>query len=581
MDKQQLKELIGAAEGRLPFDNYFYNAKIVDVYRERIIENGSVGVKNGRIAALCPEFEPRSAQYTDCGGMYLAPSFIDAHMHIESSKLTPFAYCEGAVPHGTGCIFFDPMQMSYTLGLPGIEAMCEMLEKMPLESYLQLSSQLLTTLKNVGDITDVLKCCKAKTVGEISGGELDDESIQLILEAAEKAEIAVNGHCPSMGHDDISGAVCASLRDDHECESFEELEDRLSCGMAVFIREGTIEPNCRLIAEGIAKSHIPTDNIMFCTDDKSAEDILENGCIDKALRIAVKSGIDPVTAVRMATLNTARHYGIEHIIGSVTPSRKANLILLDSLETFTVKKVYHEGRLVAENGVLLSPEKFYAQDYPKLRDTVVLPKGLDAHSFEVRIKDVERVEVNVIEMPEGGITTKLSKAKLDVSEGVVCGDTQKDILPVFVTERFGKSGSTGCGFMKGLGIKKGAVAASFAQESNNIVVSGADPEDMLCAVRYLERSGGGAAVSINGKVVGFHPLPVAGILSDKGIRDEIAVQRDFRKALSLTGGNADTMAAVLTVSLCRTIPDVGLTEKGLYDVERQCYIPAVIGGDDK
>ncbi len=332
MNDRQLKELILAAKGKLPFDIYFYNARIVDVYRERIIDSGSVGTKNGIIAAVCPDFEPRATEFIDCRGMYLAPSFIDAHMHIESSKLTPFAYCEGAVPHGTGCVFFDPMQMSNTLGLKGIKAICEMLGEMPIESFLQLSSQYLSTLKTQDDITNVIKECRAKTVGEISGAVVGNEEIIKLLGAAKRAGVKVNGHCPSMGFRDVQTAACAGLCDDHECESISDLEQRLACGMAVLVREGTIEPNCRTLCQGIVKNHIPTDDIMFCTDDKSAEDIKENGCIDNALRIAVKCGISPVSAIKMATLNAARHYGVDDIIGSVAPSRKANFLLMDSLE---------------------------------------------------------------------------------------------------------------------------------------------------------------------------------------------------------------------------------------------------------
>lgn len=454
MNDRQLKELILAAKGKLPFDIYFYNARIVDVYRERIIDSGSVGIKNGIIAAVCPDFEPRATEFIDCREMYLAPSFIDAHMHIESSKLTSFAYCEGAVPHGTGCVFFDPMQMSNTLGLKGIKVMQEMLKKMPIESFLQLSSQYLSTLKTQDDITNVIKECRAKTVGEISGAVVGNEEIIKLLGAAKMAGVKVNGHCPSMGFRDVQQAACAGLCDDHECESISDLEQRLACGMAVLVREGTIEPNCRTLCEGIVKNHIPTDNIMFCTDDKSAEDIKENGCIDNALRIAVKSGIDPVTAIKMATLNAARHYGVDDIIGSVAPSKKANFLLMDSLENMTVKKVYHEGRLVAENGKLLCRHDFDIACYPELRNTVILPKGLDSHSFEIKA-GFERgyVTANAIEMPEGGIVTRLVKGRLEVRDGVVCGDTKADILPIFVAERFGRSGEIGSGFIKGLGIK--------------------------------------------------------------------------------------------------------------------------------
>lgn len=551
MNDRQLKELILAAKGKLPFDIYFYNARIVDVYRERIIDSGSVGIKNGIIAAVCPDFEPRATEFIDCRGMYLAPSFIDAHMHIESSKLTPFAYCEGAVPHGTGCVFFDPMQMSNTLGLKGIKAICEMLGEMPIESFLQLSSQYLSTLKTQDDITNVIKECRAKTVGEISGAVVGNEEIIKLLGAAKRADVKVNGHCPSMGFRDVQQAACAGLCDDHECESISDLEQRLACG------------------------------IMFCTDDKSAEDIKENGCIDNALRIAVKCGVSPVSAIKMATLNVARHYGVDDIIGSVAPSRKANFLLMDSLENMTVKKVYHQGRLVAENGEFLCRHEFDITCYPELKNTVILPRGLDSHSFEIKA-GFERgyVTANAIEMPEGGIVTRLVKGRLEVSNGIVCGDTKADILPIFVVERFGRSGEIGNGFIKGLGIKRGAVAASFAQESNNVVVSGVDPADMLCAVKAVEANGGGAAMAIDGKVAGLYSLPVAGILSGENITGEIKAQKAFREALALTDGNIQRMTAVLTVSLCQTIPEVGLTEKGLFDVNQQRYIPTFTGGEE-
>ena len=254
---------------------------------------------------------------------------------------------------------------------------------------------------------------------------------------------------------------------------------------------------------------------------------------------------------------------------------------MDSLENMTVKKVYHQGRLVAENGEFLCGHEFDITRYPELKNTVILPRGLDSHSFEIKA-GFERgyVTANAIEMPEGGIVTRLVKGRLEVSNGIVCGDTKANILPIFVVERFGRSGEIGSGFIKGLGIKRGAVAASFAQESNNVVVSGVDPADMLCAVKAVEANGGGAAMAIDGKVAGLYSLPVAGILSGENIAGEIKAQKAFREALALTGGNIQRMTAVLTVSLCQTIPEVGLTEKGLFDVTQQRYIPTFTGGEE-
>lgn len=581
MNKESLKKYVMAAKGKLPFDKYFYNARLVDVCTERIWENASVGIIDGVIASVCPDFEVKAAEMINCSGMYLAPSFIDAHMHIESSKLNPYAYCQGAVPHGTGCIFYDPMQIVNIAGIEGVKAFGKMLAELPLESYLQLpsfapdgsGSRDFCSPERLAQIIEYTEAC---SFGEIDAAMLEDDELLKKLSVALQSGLVINGHCPKMSHDNICAAAAAGLADDHECVSFDELFERLRCGMAVMVRQGTIEPDCKPLIKGVVENGLPTNSLMFCTDDKAPEDIRENGCIDNAVRIAIACGMPPVKAIGMATLNAARHFHIDSVCGSCTPGRKANFILLDDLESVNVRNVYFEGRLAAKDGRLVEEKSFDASDYPCLKNSVILPDGLEAASFLPKLPhNCTGFMAEVIEMPEGGILTLRSQQPIRACGGSAVIDTQTDILPIAVMDRSGKNGGVGFGFIKGLGIKRGAVAASTAQEGNTLAVSGADCGDMLTAVKETAKMGGGAVICIDGKIVARHSYSVGGILSGADIDDEIKYDREFKNALKLTGSENDRLMAVLTVSPCSTIPQIGLTPKGLIDAETGSVIPCI------
>lgn len=566
MTPDSLKKLISAAQGKIPFDKLFTNMKLIDVYGERIVENASIGVCGGIIASVCPEFEAKAETVIDCKGMYASPSFIDCHLHIESSHLSPKAYCEGAAAHGTGCIFTDPMQTANAAGENGLKAFLELLSEQPVHSFLQFPSRVpaaegMETSGAYFSPEDTIKMMAgfgAFSLGELNAQELlKPSSVEKLCLAANDG-YHINGHCPVLGHDMLCSAAAAGIRDDHESESGEELKARLFSGIPVFIRQGTSEPNCEALISAVVKDDLPTDSLMFCTDDKSLSDILKNGCIDNNIRIAVKCGMKPVTAIKLATLNAARHYGIESKIGSLTPGRYADIVLFGSLEKLDIQGVYFKGEDVSS---YKNNTDDIRRKYPSLFDTIKLPE-LTAEML-AKNSSAEYSDEICISMTAGSLITHRSDEKLKTCGGKIMSDTERDILPIAVIERYGKNGNIGKAFIKGLGIKKGAVASSTAQEGNNIVVSGASFDDMLLAVKAVQNAGGGSAVCVGGKLIALRPMPFCGIMGTGSIGEEIAAEEKFSEALKATGSENPMLMLMLTVSLCPSIPEIGLTDKGL------------------
>lgn len=323
-----------------------------------------------------------------------------------------------------------------------------------------------------------------------------------------------------------------------------------------------------LWSRGVVRDNLPTDHLMFCTDDKSPEDILKNGCIDHAIRIAVSCGLDPVKAIQMATVNTARHFGLAGKLGAVAPGRYADFVLFEDLKNIEIKQVYFSGKLVAENGKLLKEkyQKISEKDYPALFHSVHLPPHLCKEHFMIKTgENTKKVKAVVIEMLPEGLRTKKHIEELTVANGIVQPDVERDILPVVVIDRYTGQKNIGKAMIHGLGIKRGAVASSTAQEGNNVVVSGTDYDDMLQAVRAIEAAGGGSAVCIDGTIIAFRNLPIAGIIGNGSLEEELECAKKFQRALKDTGSSNPSLMAMLTVSLCPSIPEIGLTDMGVIE----------------
>ncbi len=566
--REHLQRRIRASKGEIPFDSLIKNVKIINTYTKRVIENGSVGIIDGVIASVCPSFSAKASKIFDGKGMYLAPSFVDAHMHIASSRLHPSAYAEAAIPHGTGCIMTDPMQLVNATGDDGIFCFMEMLQDLPLRSFLQFPSRVPAAkgMEHSGafyspeDTIDRMEKATALTLGEVNGASLlDSDTFEKLLLATESG-FMINGHCPNFSRDELMSAAAACIRDDHESETFEDLLDRLYSGISVMIREGTIEPNCRELIRGVVRENIATDQLMFCTDDKAPEDIVKNGCIDHCIRIAISEGLDPIEAICMATLHPAKHFHLEDKMGVIAPGRFADFVLISNLKELCISHVFYSGKLVATDGKMI--QQIERKLFPALLGTVHLPKDL-------RKKDLSPKEGAIqtaITMTPGSLLTKKKTVKVSIDTNhMVMADVENDILPIAVIDRYTGKKHIGTAMIQGLGIKKGAVASSCAQEGNNVVVSGTNYDDMLTAVKEVERIGGGNVVVIDGTVVGVRSLPLGGIISNESLEDSLRASAEFQKALSHTGSCNPMLMAMLTVSLCPSIPEIGLTDLGLIE----------------
>ncbi|MCD6136607.1 adenine deaminase, partial [Candidatus Bipolaricaulota bacterium] len=501
-DRKRLNELkseIRAAHDREPLDLLVKDVQLVDVYSAEILAT-NIGIKNGRVVTISPTL-PKLPPLAVIDGehKYAIPGLIDAHVHIETTLLTPPALAEVIVPHGTTSMLIDPMEISNVAGLDGLLAFIEGIDRLPYRIFIEVSSRVPTApgLETTGGALGVAETKRlldldaAVSLGELDPAKIDtlsDEHLLKIIAAHSRGKIA-NGHAIGLSGASLQAYAAAGLNDDHECVTFDELRARLAVGMGVMVREGSSERNLDALISGVVEHGTDTRNLMFCTDDKHTSDIRAEGHINYNVNRAIELGLAPMKAIRMATLNTAQHFHIEHLLGSIAPGRYADFILAPSIEHIDPQRVFVNGKLVAQGGKLaVSPPHI---DYPdNLRHTVKLHHSLDDDDFAIR-SDSDSIRARVIDLIPGQIVNNVMEATLTVKDGIVQPDTERDVLPMFCVERYGKNGNIGRGLIHGFGLKHGAIAGSVSHDHHNIVVVGIDKHDMLVAVKALAEAQGG------------------------------------------------------------------------------------------
>lgn len=578
------KNLIRAAMGELPFDLVVRNARLVNVYTERI-EEAVVGIKDGRICVINPKRQ-KAEQELDCAGAYLVPGLVDAHMHIETSQLNPGAWAELAVPHGTTAIFTDPMELANVSGTDGVRCFAQMLNDLPLHAFLEIPSRVPAAegLETSGGVISpdetraLLEASFSASLGEVNAteiGALNENTLQKIAFARQLGKV-VNGHMPCLSWTQLNAAAAAGISDDHESTAFSELEEKLSLGIAVMIREGSIEPNLAPLVKGILAQTLPTDSLMFCTDDKNAEDLCRKGHIDFAVKKAISLGMPPVKAVKLATLNPARHFGLEAEFGSITPGRSADFLLVSDLEKFKIEAVYFKGKLAAQEGkACFKMSQDYRNSYPALCQSVMLSRGIMKEELFLRSAK-EVVSVRVMGIEENSLLVTAREATVRVVGGFILPDTAQDILPVAVIERYGKNGGIGHGLIHGIGIQDGAICSSLAQEGNNLVACGTNAEDMLIGLKEVARMNGGIVVVQHGSILAKKELELGGIISLCSVRKLILQNEIIERALYRIGCRQSNAATYLSVATCTAIPHYGLSDMGLVDVNTHQIVPVIL-----
>ncbi|RLD02527.1 MAG: adenine deaminase, partial [Chloroflexota bacterium] len=490
------KDLIRAALGQVPLDLRIDRVQVVNVF-SGTIEPGSIGIKGGRIVT------PYAADYdanvvVDGQGRFALPGFIDTHVHLDSTLVVPEFLSQLLLPRGTTVMLSDPMEIANVAGLPGFKALFHSIEKLDYHIFLEVSSRVPTApgLETTGgeldlaDVSEILTWPQAVSLGELDPSkvlEMRDEYL-LKVEAALRLGKICNGHAVGRVGKELVAYACGGLADDHECVDYEEAVSRLQLGMAVLVREGSTERNLDPILKGVVENGTYSHHLMFCTDDKHPDEILEEGHIDFMVNRAIELGLTPMQAIQMATINAAKHFRIEHLIGSLSPGRWADILLVDDLQHISPNQVFFKGKIVVEDGKYIGT--LPKPEYPDwLYKTVTLKSGNSGSDFRLEAAG-DQAEVWVIDLFPDQIINTRTQDKLRVIDGAVAPDPERDILKLAVVERHGKNGNIGVSFVKGFGLKNGALASSIAHDHHNIIVAGTNDDDMaLCAKTIEEMQG--------------------------------------------------------------------------------------------
>ncbi|HEX7183043.1 MAG TPA: adenine deaminase [Thermoanaerobaculia bacterium] len=566
-----LAQLLAVARGDEPADLLLRGARLVNVLSGEV-HRTDIAVAGGRIAGLGEGYEAR--EVVDLDGRFVAPGLLDAHVHIESSLVTPSEFARAVVPRGVTTVVTDPHEIGNVLGLPGIRFMLEDSEGAPLDVLVNAPSCVPAThLETSGarleadDLATLLEHPRVLGLAEVMNfpGVIAGQDEVLAKLAAFHGR-PVDGHCPGLSGRALSAYAAAGIRNDHESVRADEAREKLRAGLTIFIREATNARNLRALLPLVTPAN--ERRLCFCTDDRQPADLLEEGTIDHMIRVAIAEGIDPVTAIRMGTLNTAEHYGL-HDRGAVAPGRRADLIVFSDLNAPRVEMVFRGGRLLARDGRMLG-----ARSRPvtsPLPPTVHLDPGrLD---FSIPAQG-ERVRV-IGAIPDQLVTESLI-LEARVSDGMAMADLERDLLKMAVVERHHGTGKTGLGFVRGIGLTRGAIAGTVAHDHHNLVVIGADDASMRTAARAVAEVSGGLAVADGETVLALLPLPIAGLMSDRPIEEVRDVMKTLLDAAHGLGAKLRDPFMAMSFLALEVIPSLKLTDLGLVDVERFELVPLFV-----
>ncbi|MFH1610228.1 MAG: adenine deaminase [Candidatus Bipolaricaulota bacterium] len=586
---EMTRDLVAVVMGRHPADLVIRDGRWVNVHSTEILDHTDVAVLESRIAYCGPDAGPMIGPATkviEAEGRYLVPGLLDAHVHIESSMLTVTQFARAVLPHGTTGAFVDPHEIANVLGLPGVRLMAEEAVRTPLQVYVQVPScvpaapGLETAGAEIGpaEVAEAMAWPGVIGLGEVMnypGLAAGDEKVHEEIAVALKAGKAVGGHyaSPDLGRG-FHAYAAGGPSDCHEGTRPEDVVARVRQGMWAMVRQGSAWQDLAAQLRAVTELGIAARHVLLCTDDRHAGTLLSQGHMDDVVRLAIAQGIPPVTALQMATLNTAEHFGVASDVGSITPGRYADILLVSDLVAFTVDLVIAAGEVVAEAGCLTIELSSYP--YPiEARNAVHLKRPLAPSDFLVEAPCAEgTVTVRAIEVMENQAPNRAIRLDLPVRGGRVFLDPDRDVALVAVVERHRGSGRIGHGFVTGLGLRAScAVASTVAHDSHNLLVLGTDPDAMAAAANKLAEIGGGVCVVLDRKVRALLPLLIVGLMSDRPVEIVAEEVEEVHRALRECGCTLNN--AFMTISLLSlpVIPTLRVTDRGLVDVESASIVP--------
>jgi len=572
MEKQKLEKMIDVAMSRKSADLVIKNCKVIDVY-SGTISIGDIAISDGMIAGVGTYDGPHTI---DAGGAYAAPGFIDSHIHIESSYVTPEEIGRLLVPCGATTIIADPHEIVNVCGIKGMNYMLDASEETALDiKYMLPSCVPATPFEHSGAVIDAAAMAEPLKDERIIGlGEFmnypgviaaADSDLDKIM-AAKCAGKLIDGHSPRVSGKELNAYAAAQIHTDHECATVEEMEERIARGIYVLMRQGSACHDLVNLLKGVTPFN--SRRCLLCSDDRQPKTILERGHLDDHLRICVREGIDPMTALRMATLNAAECFRL-YDRGAIAPGLRADIVLLHNLDDFYVKQVFIKGKLVASDGKYLLPVK--RVDSGPVQNSFHV-KDFSENKLKLNLKGDK---VHVIDILPGGVVTGKGTAEIRRdSNGDFVHNPEEDIVKVAVVERHQGTGNVAVSLLRGYGIKEGAVALSIAHDSHNIIVVGTSDSDMTYAVEQLIAQNGGIILVKRGEVKEAMPMPIGGIMSDQsGEYVERSLIR-IHEAASSELGISDSVEPVMTLCFMSlaVIPELKLTDMGLFDVTKFQFI---------
>ena len=576
---RNIQQKLSVARGELSAELLFKNGRVVNVFSGEIHKT-NVAVEDGRVIGFG---DYRAKKVIDVKGAYLAPSLIDGHFHVESSMLTAPEFARAVVPHGTGAVVIDPHEYANVLGLDGIRYVLESTKNLAVDFFIMLPSCVPAThLETAGakltadDLKLMIHDERIAGVAELMnfpGVYLGFKS-ELAKIAAGKGK-AIDGHAPGLRGKNLNAYALAGVRSDHESVAVDEAREKLRLGMHILLREGSTERNLKHLLPLINAHN--SQNCSFATDDKLAGDLVSEGHIDHAVRVAIKGGVPPITALQIATINTARHYQL-HNLGAIAPRFWADFIVFDDLKKFSVRQVYKKGVLVAENGKFLAKNpakvllprstmnlRYSAKDLKVVAQGSSLSVSKRKHTGKM---PVPLEKIRVIEIIPNQIVTKEFITSPKIANGEVVADTTRDILKMVVVERHRATGNVGVGFVRGFKLKRGAIASTVAHDAHNVIVAGTNDADILFAIQQLEKMQGGQVAIADGKVKAALPLPIAGLVSDQPLAKAMKLIDDLNAAAHSLGCDLAAPFMALSFLALSPIPSLKLTDQGLIDATK-------------
>jgi adenine deaminase len=592
---KRTRMLVEVAMGRVPADLVIRDGRWVCVQSGEIIPHTDIAIKSGRIAFVGADGGhtiDTETQVVEANGNYLVPGLLDAHMHVESGMLTVTEFVRAVIPHGTTGMFIDPHEIANVFGIRGVRLMVDEAAVQPIHVWVQMPSCVPsapgfeTPGASIGpeEVAEAMSWDGIIGLGEVMnfpGVFMGDENMHAEMAVTRAAGKVIGGHyaSPDLGLP-FHAYAAGGPEDDHEGTRMQDAVMRVRQGMKAMLRDGSAWKDVDKQVRAITEMKMDNRHFMLCTDDSHAETLVNEGHMDRVVKQAIRQGLAPITALQMATLNTAQHFGVARDVGMIAPGRFADILLVGNLAQMDIHSSFARGRQITQDGEMLIELPRY--DYPEwVKSSVNLGRQLNPVDFRIAVETPaastpKMVMANVIGVVENQATTRHLKLELPVVDGEIKADIERDIAKIAIVERHKGNGGIQVGLVQGFGLRVPcAIGTTVAHDSHHMIVVGTDEPDMATATRHLSEMGGGQVVVREGQVIGQVELPIAGLMSDE--RAEIVA----RKAGSVLDGflscgcglnNPNMQLSLLALVV---IPELRISDLGLVDVTRFEFIPVL------